>query len=206
MMSSCEGHFCGQALSRRVRSVVARCSTEDKRDSEENCDDPGRSPKRSWRPWNWIGRLASKVRLEQLVMLLFNIQLLFFLLRLWPLGGRTKMGDPQAVNVHVPFSEFVARVKANDVEAVQMDGAEMTFTLRPTSKTLREMPEGSDSVRLTYTTTRPADYPTPYDALEQHSVRFSAVEKRGNAFVTVVVCAACGRVDFEITILNRLGD
>ncbi|CAD7702088.1 unnamed protein product [Ostreobium quekettii] len=181
-------------LSRRIGDCNLRCpppgcSTEDEREGEDGVEDPGRSPRRSGRPWSWIGRLASKVRLEQFVMLLFNIQLLFFLLRLWPLGGRARVGDPQAVSVHVPFSEFVARVRGNDVEAVQMDGPEMSFSLRPSSKALREAPEGAESGRLTYTTTRPLDYPTPYDLLEQHAVRFSAVERRGNAFVTVVVYA-----------------
>lgn len=166
-------------------SVACRSSEEDKEDKGES--DRG-DPRRSWQPWSWIGRLVSKLRLEPLVMLLFNIQLLFFLLRLWPVGGRgSGMAEAQAVNLQVPFSEFVGRVKTNEVDAVQMDGAEITFTVRSGSKLLRDLPEGSESVKVSYSTVRPADYPTPYDVLEGHGVRFSAVEKKGNALITAMV-------------------
>lgn len=167
------------------RRVVCRSSEEDKEDK----GDPNRGdPRRSWQPWSWIGRLVSKLRLEPLVMLLFNIQLLFFLLRLWPVGGRgSGMAEAQAVNLQVPFSEFVSRVKTNEVDAVQMDGAELTFTVRSGSKLLKDLPEGSESVKVSYSTVRPADYPTPYDVLEGHGVRFSAVEKKGNALITALV-------------------
>lgn len=97
------------------------------------------------------------------------------------------MTDAQTVNVNVPFSEFVSRVKSNDVEAVQMDGPDLTFSLRNNSKILKDMPEGGEAVKLTYTTVRPLDYPTPYDTLEQHGVKFTAVEKRGNTLITIMV-------------------
>ena len=39
--------------------------------------------------------------------------------------------------------------------------------------------------RLSFYTVRPSDYPIPYDALEAHSVLFSAVEKSENRVLTV---------------------
>ncbi|GMH42487.1 hypothetical protein BSKO_10406 [Bryopsis sp. KO-2023] len=164
--------------------VVVRSSSDDDGESSN-----GGNPRRSWQPWSWIGRLVSKLRLEPFVMLLFNIQLLFFLLRLWPVGGRSGMAESQAVNLNVPFSEFIRRVKSNDVDTVQMDGAEITFSVRPNSRLLTDVPEGLDPVRVSYSTVRPGDYPTPYEVLEHHGVRFSAVEKKGNGLITVVVYA-----------------
>eukprot|EP00210_Caulerpa_lentillifera_P008342 g7956.t1 len=179
---------CFPYSSRHPLVITCKSSESDGETNKEG--DSQRGPdKPSWTPWSWITRLATHLRLEQLVLLLFNIQLLFFLLRLWPLSGKTGQNQPQTVNISVPFSEFVTRVKSNDVDGVVMDGQEMTFTLRPNSRLLRDLPAAAQSTKLTYKTVRPADYATPYDVLEQHGVKFSSHEKRGSLVITVMVYA-----------------
>lgn len=164
------------------RTVAVHCSNDDDSSSQRK-----RPDKPTWTPWSWIARLATHMRLEQLVLLLFNIQLLFFLLRLWPLSGKMGNSNQQTVSITVPFSDFISKVKSNDVDGVQMDGHDMTFTLRPTSKLMKDLPETKEEVKLTYRTVRPADYPTPYETLEQHNVKFSSSEKRGSLLITVMV-------------------
>ena len=176
----------GNSVEPLRRRCVVSCKSETEREGDPSSQRK-RPDKPTWTPWSWIGRLAAHLRLEQLVLLLFNIQILFFLLRLWPLSGRLGNNGAQTVNLTVPFSEFVSRVKSNEVDGVQMDGYDMTFTVRPTSKLMKDLPKGSENVKLMYRTVRPTDYPTPYDTLEQHGVKFSSLEKRGSLIVTVMV-------------------
>jgi hypothetical protein len=47
--------------------------------------------------------------------------------------------------------------------------------------------ESLDRQKLAFHTTRPSDYPTPYDLLLRNNVQFSAVEKRGSRLTTLMV-------------------
>lgn len=49
--------------------------------------------------------------------------------------------------------------------------------------------DSSEANRVMFTTVRPADYSVPYNVMEKNSVAFSAVEKRSNKFLTVMVRA-----------------
>jgi hypothetical protein len=53
----------------------------------------------------------------------FNLAILFLLMRIWPLGGRSSGGlipdSPDSVVVTVPFSEFVHRARTNEVQTAR---------------------------------------------------------------------------------------
>jgi hypothetical protein len=66
----------------------------------------------------------------------FNLLMLFFLMRLWPLGGRLGLGESETLVMSVPFSEFVRRVRHDDVSTVSVDGLHVSFSLKPGSITL----------------------------------------------------------------------
>lgn len=109
------------------------------------------------------------------------------LMRLWPMGGRGGLNDNDNVVVQVPFSSFVNRVKNDDVQSVAIDGLHITFALKPGSLLLKNPSEGTDTAKVSFSTIRPADYSVPYDVLEKHQVQFSAVDKRNNRLMTVMV-------------------
>jgi hypothetical protein len=50
-----------------------------------------------------------------------------------------------------------------------------------------ELPEGAEHAKVMFSTVRPQDYSVPYAVLEKNSVAFSAVDKRGNKLLTVMV-------------------
>lgn len=47
--------------------------------------------------------------------------------------------------------------------------------------------ESLDRQHLTFTTTRPADYPTPYELMMKHNIQFSAVDKKAGRLATLLV-------------------
>lgn len=62
-----------------------------------------------------------------------------------------------------------------------------------------EPAEGSKVQKVVFATVRPADYSLPYTTLEKNSVAFSAVDKRSNKLLTVMVrpeegLQACGEI------------
>jgi len=74
--------------------------------------------------------------MQQPVRLLLNLVMLFFLMRLWPMGGRLGLGESETLVMSVPFSEFVRRVRHDDVQTVSVDGLHVTFNLKPGSLSL----------------------------------------------------------------------
>lgn len=72
--------------------------------------------------------------------ILFNVTMLYLLMRMWPVGGRAGLDmagssrSPEAVSINVPFSEFIRRAKANEVQSVMMDGMHVSFTPRPSTE------------------------------------------------------------------------
>lgn len=170
-------------------------------------DDPGnnsnrRSPARSGRPWSWLQRLVANWKLGQPLRILFNIMFIFFLMRMWPLGGRTGTPENETVMVQVAFSEFVRKVKSDEVHSVAFDGLHITYTLKPTSPLVPTPPEGSKEAKVSFSTVRPADYNIPYEVLETNQVQFSALDRRGNKFMTILVYALY--IGLLLTALNRL--
>jgi hypothetical protein len=72
----------------------------------------------------------------QPVRLVLNLIMLFFLMRLWPMGGRLGLGESETLVMSVPFSEFVRRVRHDDVNTVSVDGLHISFSLKPGSLSL----------------------------------------------------------------------
>jgi hypothetical protein len=62
--------------------------------------------------------------------------MLFFLMRMWPVGGRMGLGEGETLVMSVPFSEFIKRVKHDDVQSVAVDGMHISFSLKPSSLAL----------------------------------------------------------------------
>lgn len=96
-------------------------------------DDPGRRPNPPNRPVGWLQRLTSSLKPQQPLRLLLNLLMLFFLMRIWPVGGRLGLGEGETVVISVPFSEFIKRVKHDDVQTVAIDGMHINFALKPSS-------------------------------------------------------------------------
>lgn len=151
------------------------CSTQDSKSSNS------KRPNRGWPPWNWPENLPSVPRL------LFNVTALFLLLRIWPLSGRSPLGQTQAVSVPVPFSEFVQQAQSAQVVSVTVDNRNIRYVLRPDAPVFDNIPQTEEPVNVAFQTTRPADYPMPYDMLTAQSVQFGAVDSRSNTFLTVMV-------------------
>lgn len=91
-----------------------------------------------WNPLTWFNKGNSRGKknnnkAQQPLRLVFNLLMLFFLMRLWPLGGRLGLGESETLVMSVPFSEFVRRVRHDDVSTVSVDGLHVSFSLKPGS-------------------------------------------------------------------------
>lgn len=51
-------------------------------------------PNRPWSPWSWLTQKASSIKAQLSARVIFNVLMLFLLMRLWPIGGRNPVGDP----------------------------------------------------------------------------------------------------------------
>lgn len=158
----------------RRPQVRIRCSKHDSRSSNS------RRPQRGWPPWDWLQQLS-------LPRLLFNVLAFCLLMRLWPLQGKSPLGDAQAVNVQVPFSTFVQQANGKQVSAVTIDGTALRYTLRQDADLLQHLPESAQPVSIAFQTTRPVDYAMPYDQLLKHGIQFGAVKSKHNWMLTVMV-------------------
>lgn len=50
-----------------------------------------------------------------------------------------------------------------------------------------EPQQGAEQAKVVFSSVRPADYSVPYSVLEKNGVAFSAVDKRSNKLLTVMV-------------------
>jgi ABC-type oligopeptide transport system substrate-binding subunit len=73
----------------------------------------------------------------------------------------------------------------NEVARVVVDGATVTYQLRPNAQWLRALPREyqQSSQRFTLTTVRPSDYQAPYATLLANQVPFSAVDKKAGGLL-----------------------
>lgn len=151
------------------------------RSSQGSQSSNSKRPRRGWPPWNWLEHVPSIPRL------VFNLTALFLLMRIWPLSGRSPIGQPQAVSVPVPFSEFIQQAQSQQVVSVTVDNRSVKYILRPDSPVFADIPKTEEPVSVAFQTTRPADYAMPYDMLEAQNVQFGAVDSRNNTVLTVMV-------------------
>lgn len=108
------------------------------------------------------------------------------------------------------------KVKSNDVEAITVDGVNLSYTLRRSSPRLKalQLPEGAENLRISYSTIRPADMPTPYETMMHNKIQFQAVDKRNNRLVSILVrksfayeCSSsqlCATAEHAIKLLSYL--
>jgi hypothetical protein len=181
------------------RARITTCAAKDNKNSSSS----SRPPTGSGGPWGWLQQLASTWQPARLAV---NVLMLFFLMRLWPMGGRMGMSDNESVVIQVPFSEFVRHVKNNDVQTVSIDGLGINFGLRPGSLKLKSPSDTPEQkTQVTFSTVRPADYNVPYTLLESNGVQFSAVDKRSNRFLTILVRPQQLRIRAHRRCMHRLG-
>lgn len=154
---------------------------------------------------SWISRLYTNLKSQQPLRIVLNIAMVVLLMRFWPVpGGRGPLGQVEPVTVQVAFSEFVKQVQKNEVQRVVVDSASnaFTFTLRPSSPLYKMLPESLDRNHLSFQTIRPADYPTPYDAMLKHNIQFSALDKKAGRLSTLMTYAFTALV--VVAVLNKL--
>lgn len=164
----------GRARPQRHRFHTA-CSSSDRQSSNS------RRPRRGWPPWKWPEEMPSLPRI------LFNVTAFLLLMRIWPLHGRSPVGQAQPVAVQVPFSEFIQQTQSKHVSAVTVDNRAVKYTLRPDAPIFKNIPKGEETVNVAFQTTRPADYAMPYDTLIKQGIQFAAVDSRNNPILTVMV-------------------
>ena len=160
----------------RRQQLHVSCGKDDSKSSNS------RRPRRRWPPWNWLQSYPSLPRL------IFNITAFFLLVRIWPLHGRSSLGQAQPVAVPVPFSEFIQRTDAKQVSAVVIDNRNVKYQLQPNAPLFKDLPDNVEPKNVAFETTRPVDYAMPYDKLVKQGVRFAAVDGRNNTAMTVLVC------------------
>lgn len=140
-----------------------------------------RRPGRGWPPWDWFQRFPS------LPSILLNVLGVCLLMRIWPLHGKSPLGNAQTGSVQVPFSTFVQHTNQQQISAVTVDGTHLTYSLRPDADLIQSLPESAQSVKIAFQTTRPADYAMPYDTLLKNGIQFGAVETQHNWMLTIMV-------------------
>jgi len=173
-------HLLAQSRRHSQRQRVrTSCSNNDSKSSNN------RRPRRGWPPWNWFQYLPGLPRV------VFNVTALFLLMRIWPLHGRSPLGQAQPVAVPVPFSEFIKQTEASHVSEVAIDNRNIKYTLHAGAPLFKDIPQGDEPINVAFQTTRPADYAMPYEALVQQDVKFSAVDNRNNPMLTVLVSLPC---------------
>ena len=151
------------------------CSRQDSKSSNS------KRPRRGWPSWNWLEHIPSIPRL------VFNLTSLFLLMRIWPLSGRSPLGQAQPVSVQVPFSEFIQQTQSRQVVSVTVDNRNVKYVLRPDTPVFQNIPQSDEPINVAFQTTRPADYDMPYGLLTKQGVQFGAVDNRSNTFLTVMV-------------------
>jgi len=62
--------------------------------------------------------------------------------------------------------------------------------------------EGAEHTKVMFSSVRPADYSVPYSVLEKNGVAFSAVDKRSNKLLTVLVGVTAGCLESRRTAIT----
>lgn len=163
---------------RSQRRCQIQCSKNDSKPSKS------RRPKRGWPPWNSNWFADWELSLPRMA---FNLAAFFLLLRIWPLHGRSSLGQAQPVTVSVPFSEFIQQTEQGQVSTVVMNKRNIKYQLRPDSPVFQDIPKTEESVTVAFETLRPTDYDMPYEILKGQGVSFAAVDGHSNRMMTVLV-------------------
>ncbi|KAL9320020.1 hypothetical protein ACSQ67_011859 [Phaseolus vulgaris] len=166
-----------------------------------------------WRRWRW----QPLIQVQEIGILLLQIGIGFFVMRLLRPGIPLPGSDPKAatVFVSVPYSEFLSRINSDQVQKVEVDGVHIMFKLKADvgtshdgvgdviagnggggSSSITRLQESESLVksvaptkRIVYTTTRPSDIRTPYEKMLDNKVEFGSPDKRSGGFFNSALIA-----------------
>ncbi|TKY47131.1 ATP-dependent zinc metalloprotease FTSH 9 [Spatholobus suberectus] len=160
-----------------------------------------------WRRWRW----QPLIQVQEIGVLLLQLGVMVFFMRLLRPGSSLPGSDPKAptVFVSVPYSEFLSRINSDQVQKVEVDGVHIMFKLKNGvgtshdggdvvagsggSNGLQESESLVKSVaptkRIVYTTTRPSDIRTPYEKMLENEVEFGSPDKRSGGFFNSALIA-----------------
>ncbi|EPS69421.1 hypothetical protein M569_05343, partial [Genlisea aurea] len=154
--------------------------------------------------WQW----QPIVQAQEVGVLLIQLGLVMFVMRLLrpgiPLPGSEPV--PPTTFVSVPYSEFLSKINADQVQKVEVDGVHIMFKLKKESSGAAENAVGEGQTkfrdaestlkgmaptrRIVYRTTRPADIKTPYEKMLENDVEFGSPDKRpGGGFLNSALIA-----------------
>eukprot|EP00240_Pyramimonas_obovata_P002643 CAMPEP_0118928456 /NCGR_PEP_ID=MMETSP1169-20130426/5702_1 /TAXON_ID=36882 /ORGANISM="Pyramimonas obovata, Strain CCMP722" /LENGTH=708 /DNA_ID=CAMNT_0006870431 /DNA_START=628 /DNA_END=2754 /DNA_ORIENTATION=- len=150
-------------------------------------------------PWNWVKTMVKPTEILRLVLqgVLFMV-----ILRSFSASG-AHQGKPVRV-IQVSYSDFIRKVKANEVADVMIDSAHISWQPHP------RLPKGrsatdppGEEVITELRTVRPADMATPYDQLQANNVNFGAPDRRSaNRLVSLMLLGLYASV--VIGMISRL--
>ncbi|GAX82457.1 hypothetical protein CEUSTIGMA_g9884.t1 [Chlamydomonas eustigma] len=197
----------------RFRSTLVVVHSGVKDPSEGDDRDPSRRRNRGNNN-NPFSAWLSGTAVQAVLRLAFNVAAFFFLMRLWPFSDRNneaENGAAHVVRINVPFSDFIHRLKKDEVQTVTLesddakvvftpkDGSELTTLSKPLVDTMKQKGE---QVSFRYYTQKPSDYAMPYSMLESNGVVFSVVPRSENKFATLLVYALYGGL--FLAVVSRL--
>ncbi|KAG4377226.1 hypothetical protein GLYMA_18G065600v4 [Glycine max] len=202
----------GHRTSWVCRSAGEPDSAADSGEKKTGSDDDADSNRRKggwwwrWRRWRW----QPLIQAQEIGVLLMQIGIAFFVLRLLRPGVSLPGSDPRSptVFVSVPYSDFLSRINSDQVHKVEVDGVHIMFKLKAgvgtshddggdvvagSSSRLQESESLVKSVattrRIVYTTTRPSDIRTPYEKMLDNKVEFGSPDKRSGGFFNSALIA-----------------
>ncbi|XP_014518298.1 ATP-dependent zinc metalloprotease FTSH 9, chloroplastic isoform X1 [Vigna radiata var. radiata] len=199
------------------RSAGEPDSAADSGEEKTEEDDAGSNRRKDgwwsrWRRWRW----QPLIQVQEIGILLLQIGIGFFVMRLLRPGIPLPGSDPKAptVFVSVPYSEFLSRINSDQVQKVEVDGVHIMFKLKAgigtshdgggedvagnggSSSNIIRMQESESLVksvaptkRIVYTTTRPSDIRTPYEKMLDNKVEFGSPDKRSGGFFNSALIA-----------------
>ncbi|KOM52559.1 hypothetical protein LR48_Vigan09g121800 [Vigna angularis] len=202
------------------RSAGEPDSAADSGEEKTEEDDAGSNRRKDgwwsrWRRLRW--RWQPLIQVQEIGILLLQIGIGFFVMRLLRPGTPLPGSDPKAPTmfVSVPYSEFLSKINSDQVQKVEVDGVHIMFKLKAgvgtshdgggddvagnggsSSSNIIRMKESESLVksvaptkRIVYTTTRPSDIRTPYEKMLDNKVEFGSPDKRSGGFFNSALIA-----------------
>ncbi|KAG9129564.1 hypothetical protein Leryth_014415 [Lithospermum erythrorhizon] len=157
--------------------------------------------------WLWQFKWQPLIQAQEIGVLLLQLGIVMFVMRLLRPGLPLPGSEPRIPTtvVSVPYSEFLSRIKGNQVQKVEVDGVHIMFKLKgeenfegevDNSNVNSKLQESeslirsvSPTKRIVYATTRPSDLKAPYDKMVENAVEFGSPDKRSGGFLNSALIA-----------------
>ncbi|GAA0144590.1 metalloprotease [Lithospermum erythrorhizon] len=157
--------------------------------------------------WLWQFKWQPLIQAQEMGVLLLQLGIVMFVMRLLRPGLPLPGSEPRIPTtvVSVPYSEFLSRIKGNQVQKVEVDGVHIMFKLKgeenfegevDNSNVNSKLQESeslirsvSPTKRIVYATTRPSDLKAPYDKMVENAVEFGSPDKRSGGFLNSALIA-----------------